>query len=460
MGTTSKAFTANSTNITRRNFLKATAIAGLLVNTPKVFASSKAKGKIIVVGGGAAGLSTAARLAQKLEDPDITVIDPADTQYYQPGFTLIGGGVYSADMVVKTQESCIPHGVKWLKDQVLLIDPEKNYITTTKEKKLPYDFLVLTPGLQMNFDQVEGINRKDIGKGNAHCIYDYEGAQRMWIAIQKFSETGGVGIFTNTYTKHKCGGAPKKINLLTEHYARKQGTRDKMQLAYFNASEKIFDTPFYATRLDEIFKERNIAHNNHRRLVSIDTEKKIVSFVKVSETVIDEVNPETGEIKQVKKELLTPESYSYDLLHFLPPMSVPDFVKESGLAGTGEEGWIPVDKNTMVHKKWKNIISLGDASDLPTSKTSAAIRMQYPIAASNLIDLMENKEPSSTYDGYTACPIVTEYGKVLMAEFDYDKTPKPTFPIIDTSHEQWLFWLLKKYALRPIYFYGMLNGLM
>ncbi|MDD6209991.1 MAG: FAD/NAD(P)-binding oxidoreductase [Bacteroidales bacterium] len=455
-------FTSIISNVSRRKFLKSVAAAGLLINinSQPASASSNAKGKIIVIGGGAAGLSTAARLARKLDSPDITVIDPADRQFYQPGFTLIGGGVYTADMVSKSQESCIPHGVKWLKDEVLFIDPEKNYVTTITEKKLPYDFLVLTPGLQMNFEQVEGITRADLGKGNAHCIYDYYGAQRMWEAIQKFSETGGTGIFTNTYTKHKCGGAPKKINLLTEHYARKQGTRNKMQLSYFNANEKIFDTPFYATRLDEIFKERNIAHINNHRLVSVDTAKKIASFVKVEKTTVEEINPETGKMEKVEKEVFTPENYTYDLLHFLPPMSVPDFVRESGLAGKSKEGWIPVDKGTMIHKKWKNIISLGDASNLPTSKTSAAIRMQYPIAAANLISLMEGKEPTEIYNGYTACPIVTEYGKVLMAEFDYNRTPMPTFPIIDTSHEQWLFWLLKKYALKPIYFYGMLNGWM
>ena len=154
----------------------------------------------------------------------------------------------------------------------------------------------------------------------------------------------------------------------------------------------------------------------------------------------------------------------YDFLHFTPPMSAPDFVKEAGLSWTegklAADGWVMVDKETLVHKKYQNIVSLGDVAGIPTSKTSAAIRKQVPIAAKNLIALMEGKEPTEKYDGYAACPIVTDYGHVLLCEFDYNKDPEISFPftLIDTSKEQWLAWLLKVYILKPLYFYGMLKG--
>lgn len=440
--------------IDRRYFFKLMATAGLIsvVGTQKAEAfSSNAKGKIVIIGGGAAGISMAARLNRWLDNPDITLIDPSDRQFYQPGFTLIASGVYKPEEVWKNQADCIPNGVKWIKDSVAAVDPVWNQVTTINNGKIPYDFLVLTPGVQTNWDKVEGITHETLGQGNAHSIYDFEGSQKTWKAIQEFSKTGGRGIYTDTYTKHKCGGAPKKICLLTEHYNRKQGTRDNVKLDYYTAAHELYDVPYYTPRLLEIYKERNIPINLNVRVKGIDTASKQVYFEKV-ETV--------GEEK-----VITPFVEDYDFLHFTPPMSAPDFVRESGLGWTegklAKEAWVMVDKATLVHDKYPNIVSLGDVAGIPTSKTSAAIRVQVPIAAKNLISLMEGKEPVEKYNGYAACPIVTDYGHVLLCEFDYDKKPTSSFPfsMMDVSKELWAAWILKVYALKPMYFHGMLNGL-
>lgn len=439
--------------ISRRKFFKIMAAAGLLslVDTQHAKAfSSKAKGKIVIVGGGAAGISMAARLQRWLEKPDITLIDPSDRQFYQPGFTLIASGVYKPDDVWKKQEDCIPNGIKWVKDAVIAVDPVWNQVTTAQNGKIPYDFLVLAPGIQLNWDKIEGFSYDQLGVGNAHCIYDFQGAQKTWKALQEFTAKGGRGIYTDTYTKHKCGGAPKKICLLTEHHARKNDQRDHIQLDYFTAEKALYDVPFFTPRLVEIYKERNIPIQINTRVKGIDTAAKQVHFERI-ETI-------DGEKK------VTPFVEDYDFLHFVPPMSAPDFVKEAELGfsdgNLAADGWVMVDKETLVHQKYSNIISLGDAAGTPTSKTSAATRVQVPIAAKNLIALMEGKEPTEKYNGYAACPIVTDYGHVLLCEFDYDKNPQISFPfsMLDMSKEQWTAWLLKVYVLKPLYFYGMLKG--
>lgn len=439
--------------IDRRHFFKLMAMAGLLTaaSTQKAKAfSSKAKGKIVIIGGGAAGISMAARLKSWLDKPDITLIDPSDRQFYQPGFTLIASGVYQPDDVWRKQEDCIPSDIKWIKDSVAAVDPVWNQVTTKNNGKIAYDFLVLTPGIQINWEKVEGITQATLGQGNAHSIYDFEGAQKTWKAIQEFSKTGGRGIYTDTYTKHKCGGAPKKICLLTEHYTRKQGTRETVDLNFYTASKELYDVPFFTPRLLEIYKERNIPINLNVRVKGVDTAAKQVHFEKI-ETVGDQ-------------KVYTPFVEDYDFLHFTPPMSAPDFVREAGLGWTegklAADAWVMVDKETLVHKTYPNIVSLGDVAGIPTSKTSAAIRKQVPIAAKNLISLMEGKEPAEKYDGYAACPIVTDYGHVLLCEFNYKKEAQNSFPftLLDTSKEQWAAWLLKVYSLKPMYFYGMLNG--
>lgn len=413
--------------IDRRHFFKLMAMAGLLTvaSTQKAKAfSSKAKGKIVIIGGGAAGISMAARLKSWLDKPDITLIDPSDRQFYQPGFTLIASGVYQPDDVWRKQEDCIPSDIKWIKDSVAAVDPVWNQVTTKNNGKIAYDFLVLTPGIQINWEKVEGITQATLGQGNAHSIYDFEGAQKTWKAIQEFSKTGGRGIYTDTYTKHKCGGAPKKICLLTEHYTRKQGTRETVDLNFYTASKELYDVPFFTPRLLEIYKERNIPINLNVRVKGVDTAAKQVHFEKI-ETVGDQ-------------KVYTPFVEDYDFLHFTPPMSAPDFVREAGLGWTegklAADAWVMVDKETLVHKTYPNIVSLGDVAGIPTSKTSAAIRKQVPIAAKNLISLMEGKEPAEKYDGYAACPIVTDYGHVLLCEFNYKKEAQNSFPVHVAGH--------------------------
>ncbi len=438
----------------RRTFLKAAASAGLLTlggtTLQSCTTTSSAKGKIVIVGGGAAGISMAARLKRWLDQPDITLIDPSDRQYFQPGFTLIASGVYQPDDVWKKQEDCMPSGIKWVKDSVVAVDPVRNNVTTQANGTIDYDFLVLVPGIQINWDHIEGMSLETLGQGNANSAYDFNGAQRTWQAMQEFSKTGGKGVFTDTHTKHKCGGVPKKITLLTEHYTRQQGTRDNVDLNFFTHSAKLYDVPYYTPRLEEIFSERNIPINLNVSIKGIDTQAKQVYFVR-EETV--DGNKQTTEFKE-----------DYDFLHFTPPMSAPDFVREAGLGWTegklAREAWVMVDQETLVHKTYPNIISLGDVAGIPTSKTSAAVRKQVPVAAKNLISLMEGKEPVEKYDGYAACPIVTDYGHVLLCEFNYDKEPETTFPftLLDTSREQWAAWLLKVYILKPFYFYGMLTG--
>lgn len=246
-------------------------------------------------------------------------------------------------------------------------------------------------------------------------------------------------------------GVPKKVCLLTEHYGRKQGTREKMDLHFYTAAKQLYDVPYFTPRLLEIYQERNIPIDINTRVKGVDTSAKKVYFERI-------------ETKGEEK-IVTPFTEDYDFLHFAPPMSAPDFVREAGLGWTEgkftADAWVMVDKGTLVHTKYPNIVSLGDVVRIPTSKTSAAIRKQVPVAAKNLIALMEGKEPTEKYDGYAACPIVTDYGHVLLCEFDYEKKPAISFPfsMIDTSKEQWLAWILKVYILKPFYFYGMLKGL-
>ncbi|MBP5227330.1 MAG: FAD-dependent oxidoreductase [Kiritimatiellae bacterium] len=455
------------TKISRRTFIRGAAAVGLLAMLPVARGCAKrchAKVNVAIIGGGAAGLSMAARLARRLPNATLTLIDPADKQFYQPGFTLIGAGVYKPDVVWKNQSDCIPDRVKWIKQAVVALDPTKKEIRTGDGGRLTYDFLVLTPGLQLNWSQIQGISLDTLGEGNAHSIYDFNGAQKTFPAMMSFIEKGGRALFTDTYTKLKCGGAPKKICLLTEHQARMRKRRDAVKIDYFTASKQLYDVPHYTPRLEEIYQERKVSISLRMRLTGVDTQAKKAFFEKTTVSQKQIPDPASGAMKTVEESATQEVIESYDFLHFTPPQSAPDFVREAGLGWRSgklaREAWVEVDKETLVHAVHPSIIALGDVAGIPTSKTSAAIRKQVPIAVENLIALIEGKTPEVKYDGYAACPIVTDYGHVILCEFDYDKKPKTSFPftLMDTRKELWSAWLLKVYFLKPFYFYGMIKG--
>ena len=440
--------------LTRKQFLRLTAAAGVAAVSGIALwkvTRSRAKGRVVVVGGGAAGLSVAARLSLALSEPDITLIDPADRQYYQPGFTLVAAGVYAPGSVWKPQADCIPRGVRWVKDAVLGINPDKKAVRTRAGGEIPYDFLVLAPGLQENWSLVEGVTRETIGRGGAYSVYDFEGAQKAWQGLQAFGKTGGRGVFADTYTKYKCGGVPKKVCLLTDDYLRRHGTRGASDLSFHTASKEINEVPYYAPRLLEIYQERDIPVGFQTRLTGVDTAARKAFF--------EQTTLAGG---TAKKERFTKD---YDFLHFTPPQSAPDFVRQSGLSWAegplAAEGWAETDKSTLVHPRYaSSMVCLGDVAGIPTSKTSAAIRKQAPVATQNLICLMEGRPPSAHYNGYAACPIITGYGKLLLCEFDYDKKVCQSFPfsLMDMSRESRAGWLLKVHVLKPLYFYGMITG--
>ncbi|HWQ52060.1 MAG TPA: FAD/NAD(P)-binding oxidoreductase [Bryobacteraceae bacterium] len=435
--------------ITRRRLLQGAALAGAgsavygFVRWKQPV--SRAKAKVVIVGGGAAGLSIAARLSRALAEPDITLIDPASQHYYQPGFTMIAVGVFDAGSVVRPQASLVPDGVAWMQDRVTGLEPDRNRVITAQHGSVPYDFLVLCPGLQMHFEGIEGLRQQDLGQGNVHCIYDYQSAQKCWTAIERLAETGGRAYFTDTWTKLKCGGAPKKINMMAEDYCRRKGVRGRVDIQLFTASDHLFEVPLFRKRLEEIYAERSIPITYNHRVKAVDTSARKVTLEKRAGDQI---------------ELVTRD---FDFLHVVPPMSAPDFVKASPLAFDSKTGktadWVPTNPATLVHARYRNVCVAGDVAGIPTSKTAAAIRMQAPVVAANLIALMENRAPDARYDGYTACPFVTEYGKVLMAEFGYDKKPAPSLPLVDPGHEHRPGWMLKRYVLKPMYFDLMLRGL-
>lgn len=392
--------------------------------------------QVVIVGGGTAGLTVAAQLLkQRATAPEVAIIEPSDKHYYQPLWTLVGGGVFPRESSVRDEADFIPRGAPWIRDAVATFDPERNTVTTRGGRTIGYDFLVVAPGIQLDWDKVPGLV-ESVGKPGTGVVsnYSYDTVASTWEAIRRFK--GGTAIFTEPKTPVKCGGAPQKIMYLAEETFRRNGVRDRSRVVFANAKAVNFTAPKYAATLMDICRSRVLEVRLEYELVRIDAGKHDATF---------------------RRKDGTEETVHYDLLHVTPPQSAPDFVKRSPLASA--DGWIDVDKHTLRHVRFANVFALGDASSLPTSKTGAAIRQQAPTVVRNLLAAIAQQAPAAQYDGYTACPVVTGYGKLIMAEFDYSKEPKESFPF-DQNRERWSMYALKAYALPRLYWHGMLRGRM
>ena len=388
--------------------------------------------RIVVVGGGTAGITVAARLCRALDEPDVAIVEPSPTHYYQPLWTLVGGGVVDREESARPEADLIPDGAEWIRSEIAELLPDENALRCADGRELTYDHLVVAPGLALRWDAIEGLEGR-VGSDGICSNYEYDQCARTWDTISAFE--GGTALFTMPPPPIKCAGAPQKIMYLADDAFRRAGVRDRTRIVFGTATPGIFTVEEYARALDRVVERKGIEARYRHRLTAIRPDEREAVFA----------DADGGEVV-----------IGYDMVHVTPPQGPHEFVARSPLAGDG--GWVEVDRSTLRHPRYPNVFSLGDASSLPTSKTGAAIRAQAPVLVENLLAVTAGGEPTAAYDGYTACPVVTGYGRLIMAEFDYDLTPKPSFPLLDSTKERWSMYQVKRHGLPRLYWHGMLRG--
>ena len=409
---------------------------------------------ILVIGAGTGGVMAASQLNQKHPEFKVGIIDPSEIHYYQPAWTLVGAGTYSFEKTKRPMKDIVPPKSTWIKDKVTNILSKDNKVETEKNGAISYDYLVVSPGLASDFSLVPGLKDAfDDPKGMAGSVYT--DPEKVWKDIQNFK--GGVALFTQPTTPIKCGGAPQKIMYLAEAAFKKQNKRDKTKVVFATAGGVIFGIKPVKETLMNVVNRKNIQLKFGHQLVKVDSKEKI-AWYKLGDNVGSH-NENVG-VDIIEKDGLV--GIKYDFLHTAPPSVAPKFIQESDLVN--ENGWMDVNIHSLQSKKYENIFGIGDVVALPTAKTGAAIRKQVPVVIDNIIKLKNGKNASNEgYNGYSSCPLVTEYGKMVLAEFDYEGnfTPDPKLKwmfISDSSKEHWRLWMLKKYGLPYLYWNKMMKG--
>ena len=397
-----------------------------------------AKFDVVIVGGGAGGVSVAASLQSRKSSLSIAIIDPADIHYYQPGWTMVGGGVFEASQTSKTMGSLIPRGVKWIKSAVAAFEPENNVVILDGGRVVKYDRLVVCPGLKLDWSAIEGLE-DTLGRNGVTSNYRYDLAPYTWQLVQELKE--GRAIFTQPPMPIKCAGAPQKAMYLSGDAWFRNGRLKDIDIQFMNAGGVLFGVKDYVPALEQYIAKYNATCNFFHNLVSVDGEAKKATF--------QVAKPETD------PEMVTVE---FDMMHVCPPQVAPDFIRISPLADAS--GWVDVDQATLRHKSFDNVWSLGDVMNAPNAKTAAAARKQAPVVADNIVADIAGRSPIAAYDGYGSCPLTVERGKIVLAEFGYGGVLKPSFPsfLVDGTKPTRAAWFLKEKMLPPIYWQAMLKG--
>lgn len=391
---------------------------------------------VVIVGGGAAGTGVAASLLKRQPSLRIAVIEPSDKHYYQPAWTLVGGGAFDIADTVRPMADCLPKDVTWIRAMATGFEPENNCVQTNSAGTISYKQLIVAAGLKLDWDAIAGL-KETLGKNGVTSNYQFDLAPYTWQLTQQLKS--GKALFTQPPMPIKCAGAPQKAMYLSCSEWERSGVLKNIAVEFNNAGAVLFGVAAFVPPLMKYIERYNIGLSYNSNLVAVDGAAKKAWF---------NVKDAEGNVTKVEK--------TFDMLHVVPPQRSPDFIKQSTLANA--DGWVDVNQSTLQHNRYANIFSLGDACSAPNAKTAAAVRQQIVVVAENLLAARDGKSLPITYYGYGACPLTVEKGKVVLAEFGYGGKLLPTFSFIAANLPSRLFWILKRHVLPWVYWHCLLKG--
>ncbi len=459
---------SDPSSLDRRQFLQwsaAAGAAGLLYATQSHARTLSTDARIVIIGGGAGGMAMANRLARRLDGAHISLIEPSETHFYQPGYTLVASGVWRAEQTARPNTQFVPRGVDWVRQPATGIDAANRRVELSDGSQLDYDYLIVASGLQLNYHLIDGMTPELVGSHGIGSVYaGMQAAARTSDAIDTWvAQGGGKGIFTAAATPVKCAGAPLKMTFTTLSRLEASGHRDAFEMEFMAPGLGLFTQPYVDQFVKQRFDEQGVTRRHHYRLSAIDTQAREAEFTFVGP------DSEFTSHHQLREQEFRGEGEGerkvvtdYDFIHVVPPMSAPDFVKASDLIA--EDGpfrgeWLDVDIHTLQHNRYPEVFGIGDVIGAPINKTAASVKAQAPVVEANLVAQIQGQALPLRHNGYTSCPMITGIGKAMLVEFGYDDNFAflPSFPFIDPREESWAAWVMKDRMLQPAY-YAVLEG--
>ena len=392
-------------------------------------------GDIVVIGGGSAGIGLLASLLKRDPQLNIILIEPSAEHYYQPAWTLVGGGAHDIRKTMRPMAQVLPDGVTWVQAAVSQLLPDEQALVLDSGQRVTWNNLIVCPGLRLAWEKVEGLEQT-LGHNGVTSNYSYQHAPYTWQLVQQLK--GGKAIFTQPAMPIKCAGAPQKAMYLSCDHWLKQGDLNTIDVEFNLAGAALFGVATFVPPLMNYVEKYGVQLAFNSNLIKVDGPARKAWF---------EVKDAEGNISVEEK--------SFDMLHVVPPQVAPDFIRHSPLADAA--GWCEVDPHSLQQVRYPHIFALGDVCSTSNAKTAAAVRKQIVVVAENLLALRRQAPLPLKYDGYGSCPLTVEKGKVVLAEFGYGGRLLPTFPL-DPTVARRSAWFLKATLLPWFYWNGMLKG--
>ena len=408
------------------------------MHTAAMSLDSKAKRyDVVIVGGGSAGIACAASILKRRPDIALAIIEPCDTHYYQPGWTLVGAGVFQPVATRRPMASVIPKGAEWLRQAVRAFHPAEHAVELADGTRITYRGLVVAAGIKIDWDAIPGLT-DTLGENGVTSNYRYDLAPYTRDLVRGLGH--GKALFTQPPMPIKCAGAPQKAMYLSCHAWEAAGRLKDFTVEFHNSGGVLFGVADYVPALMRYIERYGIALTLGSTLIEVDGPARLARF------------------RQMRNDEPVVVERSFDMLHAVPPQVAPDFIAQSPLADPS--GFVAVDPATLAHPRWPDVFALGDVAATSNAKTAAAARKQAPVVAVNLLATLDGATPWAAYDGYGSCPLTVERGKIVLAEFGYGGKLLPSFPpwLLDGRTATRRAWFLKDRVLPPIYWHGMLKG--
>ena len=386
---------------------------------------STSHARVLIIGGGSAGISVAARLQRAGED-GIVLVEPSDVHYYQPAWSLVAAGIVPLDSTVKPEAHVVPSGVAWVRTSATGIDVDSRTARLANGSRISYDVLVLASGIELHWDGIPGL-QDALRTDHVTSNYSFDLPEKTWRMIREL--TSGTAVFTIPTGLVKCPSAGQKIAYLAADYWRKKGVLGNIRIILAVPGPRIYGLDEFSDILDGVAADYGIEVRTETELVDIDSAGQRIT------------------LKDLADE--STETIHYDALHVVPPQSAAAWIAESGLSDGSPGGWVNVDPKTLQHPEHPEIFALGDNANTPNGKTGSAVRDQVPVVARNVSARLRGAQPREECSGYAACPITVGDHKVFLAAADYSRKYTPNLPFMKVPKPRRSMWLLKRYGLGP-----------
>ncbi len=400
--------------------------------------------RVLVIGGGNAGLSVAGRLRRAGVD-DITVVEPRENHVYQPLLSHVAGGTAKASQAARPQADVMPDGVTLIRDAVASVDPETSSLVLASGRSIGYEHLVVCPGVVQDWDAIPGLEAA-LGTPNVASSYEISLAHKTSRMLRELRQ--GTAVFVQAPEPASFGGAIQKPMYLACDYWRSRDVLDRIRVVLVLPDATPLGVPAIDRELERKITEYGI---------EVRREAQLTEALGDAKTAVIET---AGEHR---------ERIPYDALIVEPPQRAPEWIAEAGLAGVelayptpemrSERGFVDVDTHTMRHHRFPNVWSLGDAAVSRSQRSGGALRKQTKALAENLVSVLRDQAPESDYDGYTVAPFTVSRSSVVFGEFDDTLKQRPSIPFWKgLARERRLTWVFDRHVLPWVYWNLILKG--